>query len=107
MNDHEIRLAQSRIVECRFQQQRIAAALSIESPGALDAVNVNGQAKSSRFARDVEEKKILKRFVIACRRFAATNELQIHCACSNCVRIIEIELAQISSFILDRYGAVF
>ncbi|MDX6405862.1 MAG: hypothetical protein QOH70_3317 [Blastocatellia bacterium] len=43
MDDDEICLAQSRIVEDWFQQKGIAAALTIETAGAVDAVDVGAR----------------------------------------------------------------
>jgi len=59
VNHDEVRLAQREIVEGGFQQQRVAAALTIETTGAFDAVNVYGETETVRLAREVIEKKIL------------------------------------------------
>ena len=41
MNNDEVSLSQTQIVESVFEQQRIAAALPIEAARAFNAMNVN------------------------------------------------------------------
>ena len=93
MHDDKVCLAQSRIVEDRFEQKRIAAALTIETAGAFDAVDVDGHAQTPRFARDVIEKKILERFVARGRRLAASDIASVDEASFRCIGIVEVELA--------------
>src|SRR5260370_33507497 len=106
MNHDEVRLSQSWIVEGGFQQQRIASALTIEPGGALEAVNVHGQAQRSRFTREVIEKKILERLVAAGRWFTAFEESPICRARLRFVRIVKVQLAQIRSFKLNCHHSI-
>src|SRR5207249_3931324 len=78
----------------------------IETTGAFDAVTVYGEPETASLARDVIEKKILKRFVTACGRLAASNESSIDRACSEFIRIVKVELAQVSRFELNRQRAI-
>src|SRR5439155_510287 len=70
VNDDEICFAQTRIVENRFQQIRMAAAESIKTSRAGNAVNVHSHSETSSFACQMKEKKILQSFVITCARLA-------------------------------------
>src|SRR5581483_8063454 len=107
VNNHEVRLAQSRVVESGFEQKRIAAALSVESARAFNAMDVHREPEPPGFTRDVEEKKILKRFVIACWRFAAAHKPRVSRARDRFIRIVKIKFAKIGGFVLDRDCAVF
>ena len=63
MDYDEIRLSQSWIVECGFQQKRIAATLTVVAAGPFNTVNMHGQTEPATLARDVIEKIILQRLV--------------------------------------------
>src|SRR4051812_29310201 len=69
-------------------------------------MNVNRESQPATLARDVEEKEILERFVIAGGGLAAAHVTRVSESRFRRIRIIEIEFAEICGFVLDRHRTV-
>src|SRR5205809_2318217 len=69
-------------------------------------MNVYGETETARLARDVIEKKILECFVTTCGRLAGSHESSIDRACRGFIRIVKVELAQVSGFELNRHCSI-
>ena len=105
MDDDKAGAAQGRIVECRFEQQRIGSGGLVVRAGSLEGVNVHRQADASGLASDVSEDEILQDLVIVVRRFPAAGEAGVDAACPVARRGGEVERSQVRRLEFDRHRA--
>ena len=93
MNDYEVSFSKRLVVEDRFEQQGIAAGLFVKSAGAVNGMDVHGEAKPTRLVCDLAKKEVLECLVVSSRGLAAVDITRIDAPSGNNVSFLKVELA--------------
>jgi hypothetical protein len=91
-------LAQVRVVQHRFQQQRIRARHVEISAGARHGVDMHCHAETAALRGDIAKQEILERFVFGVGGSALAGELRVNAVGRGAVYLVEIERAQVRRF---------